>query len=93
MPAGSGGCSRAAAADLASANLAPYAQFASGRALPVPYVNLYALNDTVLVPTIGDAQMVLGNGFVMFTVGGFSTVTALVAVALPAAFVTFTLNV
>jgi agmatine deiminase len=32
----------------------PYARFASGRALPVPYVNLYAMNDTVLVPTIDD---------------------------------------
>jgi len=33
----------------------PYAQFASGRSLPVPYANLYALNGAVLVPTIGDA--------------------------------------
>lgn len=32
----------------------PYAQFGSGRAIPVPYVNLYALNDAVVVPTAGD---------------------------------------
>ena len=32
----------------------PYAQFESGRSIPVPYVNLYALNGAVLVPTIGD---------------------------------------
>ncbi len=33
----------------------PYAQFADGRSIPVPYANLYALNGAVLVPTIGDA--------------------------------------
>jgi agmatine deiminase len=33
----------------------PYARFADGRAIPVPYVNLYALNGAVLVPTIDDA--------------------------------------
>lgn len=33
----------------------PYAQFANGRSIPVPYANLYALNGAVLVPTIGDA--------------------------------------
>ena len=32
----------------------PYAQFADGRSIPVPYANLYALNGAVLVPTIGD---------------------------------------
>jgi agmatine deiminase len=32
----------------------PYAQFESGRSIPVPYANLYALNGAVLVPTIGD---------------------------------------
>jgi agmatine deiminase len=32
----------------------PYAQFESGRSIPVPYGNLYALNGAVLVPTIGD---------------------------------------
>jgi agmatine deiminase len=32
----------------------PYAQFESGRSLPVPYANLYALNGAVLVPTVGD---------------------------------------
>jgi|tagenome__1003787_1003787.scaffolds.fasta_scaffold20987070_7 agmatine deiminase len=32
----------------------PYAHFAHGRAIPVPYVNLYALNGAVLVPTIDD---------------------------------------
>jgi agmatine deiminase len=32
----------------------PYAQFASGRRIPVPYVNLYALNGAILVPTAGD---------------------------------------
>ena len=32
----------------------PYAQFDSGRSIPVPYGNLYALNGAVLVPTIGD---------------------------------------
>lgn len=32
----------------------PYAQFDSGRSIPVPYANLYALNGAVLVPTIGD---------------------------------------
>jgi agmatine deiminase len=38
----------------------PYAQFESGRSIPVPYANLYALNGAVLVPTIGhpaDADM------------------------------------
>jgi agmatine deiminase len=29
----------------------PYARFASGRSIPVPYVNLYALNGAVVVPT------------------------------------------
>jgi agmatine deiminase len=32
----------------------PYARFASGRVIPVPYVNLYACNGAVLVPAIGD---------------------------------------
>jgi agmatine deiminase len=32
----------------------PYARFASGRSFPVPYVNLYALNGAVLVPTADD---------------------------------------
>lgn len=32
----------------------PYARFESGREIPVPYANLYALNGAVLVPTIGD---------------------------------------
>lgn len=32
----------------------PYARFASGRSVPVPYVNLYALNGAVLVPTAED---------------------------------------
>jgi agmatine deiminase len=32
----------------------PYAQFASGRRIPVPYVNLYALNGAIVVPTIND---------------------------------------
>jgi agmatine deiminase len=33
----------------------PYARVGSSRLLPVPYVNLYALNDAVLVPTAGAA--------------------------------------
>jgi len=32
----------------------PYATFASGRRIPVPYVNLYALNGAIVVPTAGD---------------------------------------
>jgi agmatine deiminase len=32
----------------------PYARFASGRRMPVPYANLYALNGAVLVPTADD---------------------------------------
>jgi agmatine deiminase len=32
----------------------PYARFESGRAIPVPYVNLYALNGAVVVPVCGD---------------------------------------
>jgi agmatine deiminase len=32
----------------------PYARFESGRSIPVPYGNLYAVNGAVLVPTIGD---------------------------------------
>ncbi len=32
----------------------PYATFASGRRIPVPYVNLYALNGAILVPTADD---------------------------------------
>jgi len=38
----------------------PYAQFANGRSIPVPYVNLYAVNGGVVVPTTGapaDAEM------------------------------------
>jgi agmatine deiminase len=32
----------------------PYAQFANGRRVPVPYVNLYALNGAIVVPTADD---------------------------------------
>ena len=33
----------------------PYAHFAGRSRIPVPYVNVYALNGAVMVPTIGDA--------------------------------------
>ena len=45
------------------------------------------------VATIGEVQIVFGSGFVILTVGRFSAVNVLLAVALPAAFVAFTLNV
>ena len=32
----------------------PYAQFTDGRRIPVPYVNLYALNGAIVVPTAND---------------------------------------
>jgi agmatine deiminase len=32
----------------------PYARFPSGRRIPVPYVNLYALNGAIVVPTADD---------------------------------------
>lgn len=32
----------------------PYASFAGGRRMPVPYLNLYALNGAVMVPIAGD---------------------------------------
>ena len=46
----------------------PYAQFASGRRIPVPYVNLYALNGAIVVPTInhpadGDALAIIAEHY------------------------------
>jgi agmatine deiminase len=32
----------------------PYAKFATGRRIPVPYINLYALNGAIMVPTADD---------------------------------------
>ena len=43
-----------ASASVTEIPVLPYARFASGRRMPVPYVNLYALNGAVLVPTAGD---------------------------------------
>ena len=44
----------AAGIDVTEVPILPYATFASGRRMPVPYVNLYAANGAVVVPTAGD---------------------------------------
>jgi agmatine deiminase len=51
-----GNVQRLAAAGIAVTEVPvlPYAAFASGRRIPVPYVNLYALNGAILVPTADD---------------------------------------
>ena len=50
----------AAGVEVVEVPLLPYARVGESRLLPVPYVNLYALNDAVLVPVSGaeaDADM------------------------------------
>ena len=44
----------AAGISVAEVPVLPYARFVGGRAIPVPYVNLYALNGAVIVPVCGD---------------------------------------
>ena len=44
----------AAGIEVVEVPVLPYARVGTSRLLPVPYVNLYALNGAVLVPTCGD---------------------------------------